>query len=205
MRYKKKIIVSSVIILSLLTVAASVFLFHGNTSRVEARYNLNPDVSQKTVGSRNSYLTRLMPQLLDDVIYDSTCIVVGKVVDDEVTEVTKLEYGSIYHNIASVEIIELISGQMPSSEVIRYRQLGMAGSDMLQTKVERGGTYIFILKYFDDVDQYMATAFEESIFHVSENNRLYSMSDQLFCAKYDGIELSTFIEDATAIMERISK
>lgn len=118
---------------------------------------------------------------------------------------TKLDVGETYHTIAKIKLIETISGNAPSGDIISYRQLGPPDMDTLQTKVKKGDTCVLILKYFQYIDQYMATAFEESVFFVDGKNRLTSMSNQVFCARYDGIGLNILVEDAIEKQERVSK
>jgi hypothetical protein len=55
------------------------------------------------------------------------------------------------------------------------------------------------LDYIKDIDQYRATYVEESIFYLNENNKLKSMSDKLYCARYDGIDLKILKEDIKKI------
>jgi len=172
----------------------------------DLRYNPNPDLSKKIVGSNNSFMSRMMPQILYDVYASSTCVIIGSVLDDSTVVPTELESVSgfsskIYHTIASIRVLETVSGTAPSSDIIRYRQIG-SDDYILQTKVKKGETCVFILKYFQDIDQYMATAFEESIFYLDGNNRLTSMSDQLFAAKYDGIDLRILLEDIQEMQDR---
>ena len=171
----------------------------------ESRYNSNPDISGKVIGSNAGLMSRVRPQILDDVFAEATCVIIGEVIEDDLVVETSLSIGSVYHNIARVRVIETISGEPPTGEIIYYRQLGTPGSDTLQTKVKSGQTYVFIVKYFEEIDQYMATAFEESIFYIDSDNKLTSMSNQLFCARYDGIDIGVFREDAVIIHERISR
>ena len=201
MKNKKTLsIVSIVTGLCLVLAIALAVVFWGNKPNNENRYNPNPDVSSKVVGSNNGFMTRIMPVILDDVLFNATCVIIGEVVDDGILESSLQENsGGISHTIAKIRVIDTISGIAPSRDIISYRQIGRPGSDMLQTKVKKGEACVFVLQYFHDLDQYLATSFEESVFYLDENNMLVSMSDQLFCAKYDGINILTLSEDVQEI------
>ena len=188
--------------LCLLLIIGSGLLVYLNNSLNTPRYNTDPDISEKIVGSRNSLASRAMPVIFDDVFAEATVVIVGTVIA-ETEEPTELDMfsitGTIYHTIVDMDVLETIAGDPPANNTIKYRQIGRSGNDFGQTKVENGITYVLILKYFELIDQYMATAFEESVFLVNEDNSLLSLSDQLFCARYDGIQLSVLIEDIEAI------
>jgi len=164
----------------------------------ESRYNLDPNVSGKRVASNYAMWDRVVPATLAGAMGASTCVIIGEVGDSIVTS-TELTSASgftntMQHTIASVKVLETITGKPPSSDVINYRQVG-EGDYSWQTKVKKGEICVFILVYLEEIDQYMATAQEESIWYVDGKNKLTSMSDQIFAAKYDGIDLSVLIED----------
>lgn len=208
MKRKKAVLFSCVI--SICLIAAVIIMLFPFLERDKPRYNLSPDVSKKTVGSRDSPITRMMPRTFDDVFAEATCVIIGKVIEDGVRKegdrswsVKRTDLTLMAYTTAIVEVIEVIAGEPPSAGIILYRQFGFAGNDWMQTKVKKGETYAFILMCLRNANQYMATAFEESVFHIDEKNRLTSLSDQLFCARYDGIDLGVFIEDVKEMQERI--
>jgi len=211
---KKKMILVCICSVGILcTVLAAVLISTNYVSNdnkgAESLYNPDPDVSGKVVGSRSGSASRAMPRCLDDVIFEATCVVIGKVVDDGTTTVTEIDAGfgitnTLHHTIAVIEVSETLVGECPAGDLIRYRQIGSAGDDRMQTKVEEGKTYIFILKYFDEIDQYMATAFEESVFYINEESKLLSMSDLIFCAKYDNINIAVLIKDLESTYNRVT-
>ncbi|MCL1807374.1 MAG: hypothetical protein FWG31_06700 [Oscillospiraceae bacterium] len=210
MKKRKLALIFSFISVCILLLSITLFSQQENDMYAdESRYNMNPDVSGKVVGSRNGLMTRITPVILDDVLAEATCVVIGNVIDGGLAISTNIGMGSgyegtIYHTITKVQVLETIVGKPPESKIINYRQLGIPDDDMWQTKVEKEKTYVFILKYFKELDQYMATAFEESLFMVDKNNKLTSVSDRLFCAKYDGIDLGVFTEDAIISKERVA-
>lgn len=172
------------------------------------RYNLNPDVSEKIVASDYAPWDRMIPQTLDGALGGgSACVIIGEVGDSTVTT-TGLTAASGFafkmaHTIADVKVIETIAGSPPSSDIISYRQIGSPEVPW-QTQVKKGDTCILILYYLEDIDQYMTTAQEESIWYVDGKNKLTSMSDKLFAAKYDGIDLSVLVEDIHEALIRIA-
>jgi hypothetical protein len=166
------------------------------------RYNLNPDVSNKRVASSYAPMSRLVPESLDGVTLWATCIIVGEVIDDGTADIVTIENVgfSIAITIAKIRVIETIVGETPSSDIIYYQQLGIAdiesGMDTFITKVRKGDTCVFLIRYHEKTGRYTANDFEECVFYVDKKGNITSMSDQLFCAKYDGVSLAIFIEDA---------
>lgn len=175
-----------------------IFAFTGCNSTA-SRYNENPDVSKKIIGSDNGFISKFMPPNLETILANSTVVIMGEVLEDDnvytFPAISPDEDELGIGTIAKVKVIETIAGTQPSEEIISYYQCGAPKTDNLQTKVKKGQKCIFILKYFEDKDYYYSAAMEEGIFMVDENNELLSMSKQKFCAKYDGIKKDILIED----------
>ena len=177
----------------------------GNDStQGESRYNLNPDLSEKVMASKNTPMEHVINRTLSGVLGASTCVIIGKV---DFSIVTPTEVNPLicyaftpYHTIASLKVLKTIAGTPPSDNTIQYGQIG-SPEDPWQTQVKSGEVCVFILTYLEDMGWYKATALEESIFYVDENNKLTSMSDQPFAAKYDGIDLSILIDDIQELWE----
>ncbi|MCL2679792.1 MAG: hypothetical protein FWF18_05920, partial [Dehalococcoidia bacterium] len=125
-------------LISVVVVCLAMISVTACSSPNESRYNPNPDVSGKVIGSDNDFISRVIPVILNDVLYSSNCVIIGEVLDDNVVE-SKLEvpWGTMpwYHTIASVKVLETISGEPPSSDIISYRQGGVG--DSYQTKVKK--------------------------------------------------------------------
>ncbi|MCL2679282.1 MAG: hypothetical protein FWF18_03220 [Dehalococcoidia bacterium] len=196
----KKVVASCVLSVCLIAMLATTAVScHGNNDAGESRYNLNPDVSGKVIASNSAPINRLVPQILLDTLSFATCVIIGEVVDDGVVTTTEMlsltgfSY-EMYYTTANIKVLDTIAGEPPSGDIIRYRQGGSPEAPW-HTQVKKGETGVFILFYREQIDQYMAAAFEESVWYVDGKNKLTSMSDQPFAAKYDGIDLGILIED----------
>ena len=170
---------------------------------------MNPDISQKTIGSNNGPISRFLPGKFDDVLAQATTVIVGEVIEDDILYTFDLLGDNVKPDvdkpltikgagkgtIARVHVLKTIAGIEPSQDIIQYYQLGAPETNTLQTKVEKGRKYILILKYYPETDRYGATAFEESVFLMDSSDKLISMSNLPFCARYDGIDKKILIED----------
>ena len=65
----------------------------------------------------------------------------------------------------------------------------------LQTKVKKSQKLVMILRNSDKEGVYYANKAERSIFYVDENDNLTSMSDEIICARYDGISIRVLEND----------
>ena len=181
----------------------------GDNSTSESRYNLNPDLSGKIIASNYVPISRWMPQTLGDTLGWATCVIIGEVIDEgkaaseDITSATGFSY-SMYYTVAGIKVINTIAGEPPSSDMIRYRQVGSPEVPW-HTQVKKGEICVFTLVYHENLDQYMAAAFEESVWYVDGKNKLTSMSDQPFAAKYDGVDLNIFIEDIHEALVQIAQ
>ena len=188
--------------LYLVFITGTIFITAAQAPVEIPRYNASPDISSKVIASNNSIICRMIPQVLEDVIYNSSCVILGEVVEED----SDIFYAK-YHTIAKIKVLKTIAGVKPTEKYIYYRQMG--GYDpnnvYMQTKVSKGDVCVFILQYNDFSSQYIATAFEESVFYVGEDKRLTSMSDQLICAKYDGIKIDVLEEDVKKISREFEK
>ena len=196
MKSKRLAVISGIgTCLTAIAVAVSCF---GNNDANGSRYNLQPDTSGKIIASINAPPDRVIPQVLGDVLYESTCVIIGEVIDYEVVSWERASVAgfksTMYYTIASIKVIETITGESPFGGTILYRQVGSPEAPW-HTQVKVGETCVFMLRYLESVDQYGPTLFEESVWYINGKNKLTSMSDRLFCAKYDGVDLGILIED----------
>lgn len=172
------------------------------------RYNENPDVSRKYVGSDHGIIDRELPVSFDHLLVSATTVIIGEVLEDDIlytfdpfgsgtpnSEKIALLRNSGKGTIAKVKVLETIAGAKPSQEIVDYYQLGEPKNDLNQTKVKTGQKCVFILRYSENKKRYSSTSYEDGVFLLEENNKLTSMSDKPFCARYDGIDLDILIED----------
>lgn len=87
MKKKNIVIISWVVSFCLITTTVIMLFFQGSDSKNQPRYNENPDISKKVVGSSsNGFMSRAMPQRLDDVFAESTCVIIGEVLEDDIND-----------------------------------------------------------------------------------------------------------------------
>jgi len=214
----KKVIVS--IFLFVLTVisASSIFAFYDTP----VKYNDNPDLSGKVVGSlKNDFLCRYRAETMEVLLEQADLIIEGEVVSDGTT---KTEYFSLGDEAAEEKLEKMFPGKsapaynVTSSQIkvnrvlygdvdtdtIELHQFGSAGSDNGETKVRKGRKMIFILrKHPDKENVYSSVDFEDGLFEVDEDNKLLSLSDNMLTAKYDGLDAKTLEKDISKALKKL--
>lgn len=204
---KKKIIIT-VLMLVLLLVAIVPSVYE---STKIVNYNMTPDLSAKVVGSKNMSVDRDDPKTTDDLVFLSQLIIIGTVLDDgKLSSYNVIGNDAIAQEIESrgisttaactlsqVRIDRVIAGEKPKSDTITLFQLGKPGVADIQTKVKKSEKLLLILRKTGEEDQpqYDCMDWENSVFYIEKGNKLLSMSDQMACAKYDGLPLDKLIDD----------
>ncbi len=214
---KKLLAAAGCIVLMAGVITGSLLFLNRDTSR----YNENPDLSQKIVGSKvfNNSGDSLPNETIEDIFDFTEYIIVGEVVSDGVAdqfnmfgdnEVSKadLEAGIdpyIPCTITKIRVEESILGDIPEGSEISFFQLGVPESDGGQTKVKKGERLVMGLQGPNEAGQYLSGDVENTIFYLDENNKVTSMSDELLCARYDGTSKDFLVKDLLVAMENIEK
>ncbi|MWC31050.1 hypothetical protein [Paenibacillus sp. MMS18-CY102] len=175
------------------------------------KYNTNPDVSSKVIGSELFKGYRLPIKSLSQLTEKADLIVIGTVVDEgKIVKVSmsdgqstdplqaKLEStgGEFSFDTAqqTIKIHEVLYGD-PELKEITYSQLGVIGNDDGQTKVKQNKKYLFVLKKDPIRDVYASVSFEEGLYQVDDNDKVKSLSANLELSKYDTLDLKTLKDD----------
>lgn len=201
---KKKIILIIPAIILLFSVTT---YFNGNH-----KYNENPDLSKKIVGSKSLIMERLPITNMDQITQGADLIVIGKVITSP--ENTQIEFpfgnedmkkhameksnGKIPKvNLAcsKIKIQEILYGNS-SSDVITLAQVGNSESDIGETKVKKEDKMLFILqRHPDEPNKYSSVEAEEALFKIDNNNKTLSLSDNKFTSRYDDIDCEILKND----------
>jgi hypothetical protein len=173
------------------------------------RYNANPDLSKKVVGSKSEMLDPVIPQSFEDVVAYASDVIIGTVIDNgalgafSISGIKEIDQAyadatglsSIACTLTSIKVEKVIMGDIDADSTITYFQVGKPGSDDCQTKVKMGEYILIMLRPSDTKNVYFAGNGEESVFYINESNKLTSQADLLLCARYDGTPLDTILED----------
>lgn len=193
----------------------------GNTYIQENRYNLNPDVSYKIVGSKDVPMEIDTIDNIKKLTQYGDAIVVGKIVSQPkeikynyttgYEELDKDIKGDIGNNlyvkltVSEVEIEEILCGEVNSSK-INLAQVGTIEGDRGQTKVKYGDKMLMIIKQFrNDKTMYSPAIAEDGLFIIRPDNTTYSLSDNLFTSKYDNINYKILKEDIIKQLKKDKK
>ncbi len=204
-------------VMSILILAALLFAWHVISGQTTSRYNENPDVSSKIIGSLDSSGTRFPPKSMEELIDRSEFIVIGTVTTDAINIKRPIRSGTpldqkfedkfnktpTYTTAAvQVQVEEVLYGEIDQQE-ITYSQLGNAKSHSKQTKVKKRDQVVLFLKKSQEDGRYTSIAFEEGVFTILPENKLLSQSPYKFAAKYDEISLDILKEDVASIVNKI--
>lgn len=168
-----------------------------------SKYNQNPDISGKIVGSKDLLMDTMPMTSVDDLTKYADLIVIGKVispaVDTEIefpfpNEDLKQSAMKGYSKVPTValacsriQIEETLYGES-KSDIITLAQLGKANNNRGETKVKNGDRMLFILqKHHDKTDVYSSALAEDGLFIIDNNDKVTSLSDNMFTSRYDGI------------------
>ena len=210
----KKIWISGGCILAVALIA-TVGLLNVNKSV----YNENPDLSQKIVASKSFFPDQVQVETVDDLLKSTELIIIGEVISDGEEEAFNI-YGSgeaaeelanaalkngnnpyMPSTISKVRVLETIYGDMPENSEIEFFELGSPNILDFQTKVQKGEKLIMLLRPSDTEGMYYASNVEHSMFYLDGEDEITSMSDELICARYDGLSKEILIQDLQEGME----
>jgi hypothetical protein len=65
-----------------------VIIFSACNHKSTSRYNENPDLTNKVVGSKEGFIDRWSLDSFDDVLYSANCVIIGEVIEDDIVEFT---------------------------------------------------------------------------------------------------------------------
>jgi hypothetical protein len=220
----KKTIVIAVLFITLLSSTIAYFtIFNKYKGLPREAYNMNPDTSQKIIGSKSisPVFDRIIPKNLEECVQFADLIVIAKVVSPGTTKMVEFPFqkGSemidkstgqpVKYSVCSsqLQIERVIYGKDPG-EIITLSQLGPSDSNNGETKVKNGDKMLFILRKVDSTTNknvYSNVFAEDSMFLIDENNKLTSLSDNLTVAKYGGLKVSTHEADLKAALKNVKK
>jgi hypothetical protein len=181
-------------------------------------YDLNPDLSQKVIGSSNrSEMADRIPweDTEEQLVRYTEVAVVGEVIADdtestfnmygtgpeaeEAARQTREEWGVNAYGpctIATVRVEQVLWGDIGDETEIRLFQLGSPHVSDTQTKVEKGERVLLLLLLRED-GLYKAPYLEDSVFYLDGDDKITSMGDKKICARYDGRSLDLLARDVT--------
>ena len=202
---KKRVIFCSISLALIISCTVIVYL-----KKPKSIYNQNPDLSTKIIGSNNYVQDRIPADTVDDLVEGSDLIIIGEVLDtgvegtfnifgdDKKAQAFKEKYGTDPYwptTTVRIKVHKTIAGKIGDVNEIQYLQLGKPDVPDLQTKVKKSQKLVMILRNSDKEGVYYANKAERSIFYVDENDNLTSMSDEIICARYDGISIRVLEND----------
>lgn len=164
-------------------------------------FNKQDKVINKEVGSDSLMATRLEVNSLKELIDKADLIIVGDVLTDGLTKNVTIgddgnDKGGVTFDITEnqVAINNVLYGSTDAKE-ITFQQLGKAGNNMFQTKVQKGNKVLLILIKDDSSENtYASVDFENGCFVIS-NNKVLSLSNVEAVAKYDNLNLNNLTQD----------
>lgn len=183
----KKVTVSILVFVFLIASASCIFAFYD----VPVKYNDNPDLSGKVVGSlKNDFLCRFRAEAAEEKFEK---MFPGK--------------NAPAYNVTSsqIKVNRVLYGDI-DTDSIELHQFGSAGNDDGETKVRKGRKMIFILrKHPDKENVYSSVDFEDGLFEVDNDNKLLSLSDNMLTAKYDGLDTKILEKDINKVLKKRKK
>jgi hypothetical protein len=208
------ILKKTAIIVGLLCIGLVVSSFYFMRKKpVEHEYNMNPDVSQKIVGSKSldPIATMIAFRSLQDITSMADLIVIGRVTTDGELHTEEFNFEnaklkekalwdstqSIHYSVSysQVKVEKVLYGSL-RGRTITLAQLGKPDNNNGETKVKKGDRMLFILRKDPNTNNLCSSVdFERGLFTINKDNKLLSLSDDKVVAKYDGIDLSVLIDD----------
>lgn len=217
MKRKFRLVVP-ILSLGLILSITGILWLHGR----DMRYNKNPDVSGKVVGSNSmsSILDRERARDVGDLLALSDLVVVGEVVSDGIDHIQALTYPEFFPSkeleekagsptytlsVSTIRVKQVLVGNS-SQETFDLTQMGTAGNDLVgETKVKRGETYVFFLRENEEeawAGSYSSVACEDGIFQVFGNGTVLSLTDNLHLAIYDDRSMDLLLRDLDAAVKQ---
>lgn len=205
------------------------FVCVGFFSNGSSRYNKNPDLSKKIVGSEGDRYSIAHLKSFDQVVYFSDLIIKGQVIGDSIQESKRLEYvletdkieqlPEIPVSLVKIKVNEIIKGNIDGEEILLLQE-GLVNDDTsLETKVKKDDNYIFFLikDKFEDQDVYIAYRKEVGLMKMNNKNKsfltkgidnkndkstTFSLSKEEELAKYDDIDVQIIEEDIISSLDK---
>ncbi len=173
------------------------------------RYNTNPNLDNKIVGSHSGPFYVIPMSSLNQLVGLSDLVIIGEVATDAVKTkrlaesgtpldqkfIDKFDKPNTYTTAdVKIKVKKVLHGSTDESTII-YAQLGVPNSYSLQTKVHKNDNVVLFLKRDPNDGHYASVSFEEGVFLLDEHNKLLSQSVNKVLAQYDGISLDVLEED----------
>lgn len=89
-------------------------------------------------------------------------------------------------------------GDIHEGSTIAFFQSGKPGVADVQTKLAANDRVVLILRNSDTDHVYFAKDGENSVFYINDKNQILSQSDQMICARYDGLPFDILVNDLQA-------
>jgi len=175
-------------------------------------YNESPDLVQKYVGTEDSPFSMLTDLDLSFDVKESEAIIFGEVLDSGTSLTEEMDpHSSEFVANAGMPMVALTKFQVKvdrvifgevSEDIITLVQMGEPGNDRMQTKVKKGQHYLLLLNTTSEVPYYSPTNAESSIYQISEDGKVMSLSNEINYAKYDDTDLGLIMRDLSAIVQQ---
>lgn len=199
----KKILLPVLFCICLLTFS----IYFVNSIESKSEQNLQKIVGSKMPGSEMSFNWESFKDIKHLIDFGSKLVVKVTILDDGKTleEDAPTAFPGedaikIHRTLFDVDVDEVLYGEYANQNIV-FEQMGVAGSDVGETKVKKGDKVILFLE--KNRYGYSAMGQEQGIYRIGEDEKINAMTDNVdLINKYDKKEVKEFIKEIKKMMKQ---